>query len=545
MNLPPFAEDGLPEGWPQDHGIPTLGPEVLAWAETELVQPDGDEAGSPWRWRETQARYVCWWYALTEGGDWLYRRGQIVLPKGSGKSPLAAGLSCCELAGPVKFDGWSGGEPVGRPHPSPWVQLAAVSQDQTDNTMSLVLAMLREGPAARHIPGLDAGLSRVRTSNGMLQPVTASAPSREGQRTTAAILDETHLWTRENGGLRLAATLRRNLAKMGGRSCETTNAWQPGTESVAEATSEYADKVAAGLVKDAGVLRWRPMARVDDLADEPAVRAALVDLYADAPWMDIDRIIAEIYDLSTHPADARRFYLNQVTTADDAWLSEPEWRAVGPREGAESKIVADGEAVTLGFDGSRSRARGVTDATALVGCRLSDGHLFTLGVWEQPEGPAGRSWVVPVLEVEAAVRAAFDTYTVVGFYADPAKWESTITQWEADYGSRLKVKASRDHPVYWWMSGGRATATVRALERFYNAVLDGQVSHDGAYSLTRHVLNARRRVSRSGLQIAKEHPDSPRKIDAAIAAVLAFEARADALSSGVAVERRSRRVYRY
>lgn len=221
MERPPLAVDGLPVGMPDAYGIPTLGWGVLAWAEEFLAQPDGGSAGDPWRWTATQARIVAWWYAVDAQGRWLYRRGQIVLPKGAGKSPLAAALCCCELAGEVLFDGFdASGEAVGRPHPSPHVQLAAVSQDQTDNTMSLVLAMLREGPAGQLIDGLDLGVTRVRTRNGLLQPVTASANSREGQRLTAAVIDEPHLWTFTNGGHRLAATLRRNLGKMDGRSIE-------------------------------------------------------------------------------------------------------------------------------------------------------------------------------------------------------------------------------------------------------------------------------------------------------------------------------------
>ena len=66
-------------------------------------------------------------------------------------------------------------------------------------------------------------------------------------------------------------------------------------------------------------------------------------------------------------------------------LAQPEW--AGRLD--VSKVVADREVITLGFDGSRSRARGVTDATALIGCRVSDGHLFEPlphCVWEQPAG---------------------------------------------------------------------------------------------------------------------------------------------------------------
>ena len=64
---------------------------------------------------------------------------------------------------------------------------------------------------------------------------------------------------------------------------------------------------------------------------------------------------------------------------------------------------------------------------------------------------------------------------------------------------------------------------------------DGAAGVDGAMAstLTRHVLNARRREGRMGITISKEYPRSPKKIDAAMAAVLAYEARADAVASGV------------
>jgi phage terminase large subunit-like protein len=242
--------------------------------------------------------------------------------------------------------------------------------------------------------------------------------------------------------------------------------------------------------------------------------------------MDVDRVLAEIWDPRNDPQDSRRYYLNQPTSARDAWISHTEWAAR-----CDATIpVPDRTTITLGFDGSRKRHRGVTDATALVGCTL-DGHLFEIQVWEQPANV--KDWAVPVDEVERAINLAFRTWNVVGFYCDPAKWESYIAGWEAKWGPQLVAKATRDHPCEWWMTGGRSTLTVRALDKFYNAVIDGGLTHDGSDALNRHVLNARRRVSKVGLQIAKEHPDSPKKIDAAVAGVLAWTARLDALAKGV------------
>jgi len=57
--------------------------------------------------------------------------------------------------------------------------------------------------------------------------------------------------------------------------------------------------------------------------------------------------------------------------------------------------------------------------------------------------------------------------------------------------------------------------------------------------LTRHVLNARKRAVRSGDVITKDRHNSPRKIDAAVAATLAYEARADAIAAGELVPKRS------
>jgi phage terminase large subunit-like protein len=94
----------------------------------------------------------------------------------------------------------------------------------------------------------------------------------------------------------------------------------------------------------------------------------------------------------------------------------------------------------------------------------------------------------------------------------------------------LKVRATASHPIEWWMTGGRSVIAARAIERLESAILARQVTHDGSFTLTRHVLNARTRPGRGGVQLHKEHPESPRKIDAAIAAVAAYEARAQAVA---------------
>lgn len=544
----------MPWRGPQFEGeLPTLGYVVLDWILEMLAAPDRPEY-EPFVPTREQAEFILRFYELHPGtGKRRIRRGVLSRPRGWGKSPLLAAIACAEALGPVVPAGWdANGEPVGMSWDrirTPLVQVAAVSEDQTQNTWSPLLEMLRLGPVLDEYPGLEPLDTFVNLPRGKIDQVTSSATSRKGNKALFAVLDQTEEWTPSNGGKRLAQVMRSNAAKIGGTTLESPNAYIPGMGSVAEETAAFAKAIAEGRTREDGLL-WdhREAPPETDPTERESLVAGLRYAYGDSSdhedgcvlhsppcppgWSPIDRLVGDFWDTSNDPQVMRSDFLNQITHASDSWLSQPEWAGCSDA----ARVVADGDTIVLGFDGSRARARGVTDATALVGCRVSDGHLFLLGCWEQPEGSAGQDWRVPVLEVLASVEEAFSRFRVVGMYADPAKWEGHVADWEARWGSGLQVKATRDHPIEWWMTGGRSNLIVRALEKFHSAVLDRELSHDGSSILARHVLNARRRKGRSGIQIMKEHPDSARKIDAAVAGVLAWQARLDAVAKGLAEE---------
>lgn len=547
--------------------FPTLGWGMLDWYSDNLAAPDRAEY-EPLVLTQEQAEFILEFYRLDPfTGRRVIRRAVLSRPRGWGKSPILGAVCCGEALGPAVFDGWdAAGQPVGKPWNTvrnPVVQVAAVAEVQTRNTWLPILDMMRG-------PNMDAPVldnyrvdvfdTRVIVPRGYIEPLATSGSSVKGSRAVFAVLDQTETWTRSNGGLKMAETMRANAAKVNGTTIETPNAYTPGEGSVAENSAAYAAAIAEGRTRDDGLLHSHREAPGDTALDErESLELGLRIAYGDssahpdgcllheppcAPgWVDIDRLIAEVWDVGTEPQQARSDYLNQVTHAADAWLSAPEWSArYGDALEEPVRPIADGDTVVLGFDGSRKRARGVTDATALIGCRIEDGHLFEVRVWEQPSGPAGAEWQAPTTEVDAEVRSAFDRWDVVGLYADPALWETYVAQWEARYAKRLRVKANNAHPCEFWMTGGRATTTVRALEAFHTAVVEGELTHDGSSALTRHVLNARRRVSRSGLQIGKAHKESDKKIDAAVAAVLAWAARVDAIAAGIGPSKRTRAV---
>lgn len=525
----------------------------MAWMEHFCVHGPGDVQGQPVELDDELTEITVDCYALEPAGRRLYDSVFISRAKGRDKSGHAARHVLFEGFGPCRFAGWAEGgeryewrdfvyeyqpgEPMGRRITAPFIRCLATEETQAGNTYDNVYFNLTEGPLGDGLPSNSAGLTRtLLPDGGEIVPSTASNAAKDGGKETFVVFDETHLYTLPDLR-RMYGTVRRNCGKRKDAqpwTLETSTMYLPGEDSVAERTHAYAKSIQEGKARRARLYFDHREAPPDvDLTDEKALTAALHEVYGPfAEVMDLRRIIDEIWDPRNDPQDSRRYWLNQPTSALDAWLAQPEWAS----RADPTKIIADRDMIALGFDGSRRRARGVTDATALIGCRISDGHLFELGVWEQPNGPAGVDWQVPAAEVDALVTQAFATYRVVGFYADPAKWESYTAQWEAKYHKQLKAKATRDHPIEWWMTGGRATQTVRALEQFHSAVIDGEMTHDGSYALSRHVLNARRRSSRSGIQIAKEHPDSPNKIDAAVAAVLAWQARLDALAAGVGNE---------
>jgi len=64
---------------------------------------------------------------------------------------------------------------------------------------------------------------------------------------------------------------------------------------------------------------------------------------------------------------------------------------------------------------------------------------------------------------------------------------------------------------------------IPACAKLYDAVVDGEMSQDGHPTLARHIDNAVVKTDNLGSRIVKDKRSSQRRIDAAVAAVLAFD----------------------
>jgi hypothetical protein len=497
----------------------SLGWTAIDWIERWVPHGPGDMQGRPLKLDDEECLLLLEMYAVGRDGRRCYDETLYSRPKGRRKTELAGACICFEALGPCRFDRWGRGRgPVGRRVVFPFIRVLATEEGQASETSYNAARFQLEQIAVSHsgeFSGLDVGLTRTfLPGGGEIRPCAAKGASKDGGKESFVVAEETHLYTTPE--LRsMYATVKRNLTKRPTAEphlLQCSTMFGPGQGSVAESTHQAAGSDVVRLLLDH---RQGPDV---ELVDGSALRSALAAAYGPAwAWVDRDRIVAHITDPRTDQADAYRYYLNRPVAVAGGWLPAGAWES---RTDA-TVVVPDGERVCLGFDGARFE-----DSTALIAVTVTGGHVFPVAVWERPA--AGDGWEVPADEVDLAVEQAMDRWQVLRLYADPPWWESQVDVW----AGRWPAVARR-----WWTNREHATAfAVRACE---TAVRSGELTHNGDARLAAHVGNARRRPTRVRDDdrrpmhvIAKEHRHSARKVDAAVAMVLAWEARRDAVAAG-------------
>lgn len=277
----------------------------------------------------------------------------------------------------------------------------------------------------------------------------------------------------------------------------------PGYDVTGMAHGLY-EQVRAGTLD--GVIHEAADPKVD-LSDLDALTEQLHianPVLADRPEM-LERFLGEVNLISEH--DFRRFRLGLWTTGGTAWLPYGAWtarRSANPFEWTPGTWV--------GFDGSHSG-----DSSALVAVNPA-GQLTVLGLWEKPSKLTGRQadeWRVPRADVQRAVRAAMDQPCRPSLVADPPYWRTELQEWEMLWPKR----------VFEFPTSSPARMAP-ACTTFYSAVMEGRISDcspAGRFqtAMNEHLMNAATKPTPSGTVIVKQTDWSPRKIDLAVAAVIA------------------------
>lgn len=522
---------------------PSLGGDLADWIEDHLVYGPGDLLGQPYRLTPEKLALLYRCYEVYPRGHEFegrrrFKRAAISLRKGTAKTEFAAIIAACELhpEAPVRCVSWRGEEPEGAGVDDPYIPMVAYTEEMSEElAYGALLEILGRSALARDF---DLGVERIMRARGAGKavPLATSPSARDGARTTFQHFDETHrlILKRHKDAHRTMLANIPKRRKADAWSLETTTAPSPGEESVAEGTMEYAREIHAGRIADPRLFFYHREAGSDhDLATDEGLRAAILEASGpDAEWSDIEAIVSQFLDPQSDPAYSRRVWLNQLVRdagrAFDAEkfaaLADPEYT---PKAGA--LIVA-------GFDGSRRE-----DSTALVAKEIRTGYEWIHWLEEKPAAAAeAEGWEVKSADVTAAVDDLFTRFNVWRLYADPWGWGSELADWESRYGGK------RGGKIHAWETN-RWVAMASAVKEYADGIERGDFTHSGDPRFIRHVGNACKRTltirddkGEALWVIQKERPESPMKIDAAMAAILAREAWRDAIAAGMAKPPRPR-----
>ncbi|RYI24499.1 terminase large subunit [Dermacoccus sp. 147Ba] len=439
----------------------------IRFVDEYVVTPKGVGALEPMRFRPWQREIVSG--AFADG----IRTALVSLPRANGKTALAAALAVAELfVGP----------------PSAEVLVVASDQRQANIALRMAKRMIELSPELAERAQVFSDKIVVPHNDATMIALPADPGALHGWDPSLLIVDELHV---------VSEAVWEAVTSVQGK--------RPESLTLAISTpSTSPDCVMWRLIEhgrrgDDSAFFLREFQAPDGCAtdDEAAwaeANPALDDFLSRDGLASARRTLRE-------PV-FRQLRLGQWVSGSESWLPFGTWDALADTERRVEKKAR----VVLAFDGSASG-----DSTALIGCTVGDNpHLFVEGLWENPGDPR---WRVPRSDVSNAVDVAFQKYDVLELAADPWGWNSEIEAWAARHGEKR---------VLMWNTAA-ANRMAPATDRLYTATQEQTVTHDGNKDLAAHVAHCIAKRTPMGDLVSKDKKGSPRKIDAAVGAIIAFD----------------------
>jgi phage terminase large subunit-like protein len=432
-----------------------------------LITPRGHGAGEPFNLRPFQREIVAG--AFAPG----IRTALVSVPRANGKTMLAAALGISELF-------------VGAP--SAEVMVVASDQRQSAITLKYAKRMVELNPLLAERVQVYADRLYLPENDATLLPLPAEPGALHGHDPSLLIVDELHVVTQ---------AVWEAVTSVSGKRPESL------TLAISTPASSP-DSIMWTLVEHgrAGTdpaFYFREYCAPEGCAvdDRKAWRIGNPALACRDPFLSEDGL--EAARKTIRESVFRQLRLGQWVTGVESWLPWGAWDTC-----AVQRTIQPRERVVLAFDGSASG-----DSTALVGCTL-DGHLWIEGLWENP---GDLRWRVPRESVSNAVDIAFAKYDVAELACDPWGWRSEIEAWAQRHGEKRVVE--------WNTAHGQRMAP--ATDRLYQACVTNTVTHDGDPRMAAHIAHCVAKPTPMGDLVSKDKRGSPRKIDAAVAAIVAYD----------------------
>lgn len=451
------AEIGL------DGHSPFTMPHFRAWSSLLVLDSDEFFALEPF-----QDEFVADLLARDASGRPVFSELWDIVPEGNGKSTLLALIS-------LYFAEFQ---------PFAAVQVAAASREQAEiiyrQAEGFVIrtarlhevvsspVQLAKGKLKTDVPRFTCleGHRRINhAEGGRIQVFAAEDRTGDGLIPTLAIIDELH----RHRNLALYRTWAGKLAKRNGQIVTISTAGEPGTEF--EATRERIRQQADQVVRR-GCFTRASTARV--VMHEWAIPAKgnpedfdLVKQANPFSGITVDGLRDKYGSPTMTLGHWLRFVCNRPTRAENAAISEPEWRAARTDE-----AIPEGVHVSLGID-----AAWKIDpfAIAPVWWKSREERIFGEAVILTPPRD-GTS--LDDREVERAILSIHARNPIDVVVMDPSRAEQLARWIEDEIGAEV-VEQSQTNP-----------AKVREYKRWMEGLRRGWIRHQGDAGLTSHALNA-------------------------------------------------------
>jgi phage terminase large subunit-like protein len=445
-------------------------------------------AGDPLKLRDWQKDLLKHLYARDEDGGLVHQTALIGMPRKNGKSALSsAAIGLYSLLG----EGINGGEVIA----------VAATREQARIVFSEAKRMV-ERSELKDLVQVFRDSIFVPETNSVFKVMSADAFSAEGLNPSRVILDELHAQPNRElfDVMSLAMGNRGKIGQVVAITTAGVKSDASGQDSIAYSLYNYGKRVATGEIDDpAFFMAWWEAAPEADHRNPTTWQSA-------NPGFD-DIVSAADFESAvkrTPEAEFRTKRLNQWVSSQMSWLPSGVWESL-----AEAQPLDPDAEYILGFDGSFSG-----DTTVIVGCTIPNedkpAHIFLVKAWEKPV-EADDSWRVDIQDAEFEIAKFCAAYKVREVACDPFRWQRS-----------MEVLQDQGIPIVEYPSTS-ARRMVASCARFYDAVTEGRLTHDGDPLVARHFTNAVIKIDNLGPRIVKENRNSNRRIDAAVAAVIAYD----------------------
>ena len=443
------------------------------------------KAGNPLVLREWQKTLVEHLFAWDEDG--LRNRVSLVgMPRKSGKSALGSTIGLYSLIlGPKGAEVYS----------------VAAEKDQARIVFQDAKRTVEASPELTAITKLYRDAIELPAFNSVYRVLSAESVTKEGLSPTTVIFDELHAQPDRElfDVFSLAMGARGKLSTLIAITTAGVRSDRHGKDSIAYTLYQYGQKLARGEeVDDTFFMAWWESDGDHRLPETwREANPGFADLNAES---DFESALKR-----TPESEFRIKRCNQWVSSVETWLPAGAWEDCG----GEFTIDPDDE-IILGFDGSYNG-----DASVIVGAVVPETaedpiRVFMVKAWEKDLEHDPADWRVDIGEVEQTIMEFCQNHRVREIACDPFRWARSMEVLE---GKGLPVVAFPQSPQ----------RMIKACAIFFDAVAEKRLQHDNDPVLTRHIGNTATKLTPAGPHIKKENPNSPRKIDAAVAAILAVD----------------------